>query len=254
VKAHDHTRCMLAWWTWAGVTHADLMVRRRDGAIIWHDGVALDGVYLDWLGYENAAGSEIYIRPAREGAWPVVFLDDVEVARATRIVDKYSALAIRTSKVGGAHIWLRATIALDERQRRHAQQFLAPLAKADLGSTSGEHLGRLAGFRNWKRQGEWTGVVTASRSPPAWDPSPALAASERITPSTQSAGRRSGSAHDRSASGRDWGWVCSQLEAGVDPAGVRLELERRAAQRRGRDAARYASRTVNAAAARLAGG
>jgi hypothetical protein len=242
---------MLAWWQWAGVTNADLMVRRDDdGGIIWHTNRPLGGLYLSWLGYENAAGAEIYGRPARGQAWSVVMLDDVPCALAERIVNKYSALAVRTSQVGGCHIWLRTTTALDEGQRRDAQRYLATLARADRGSTSGEHLGRLAGFRNWKRRGEWVGVVSSSTDRPPWDASPGLARSPRAGKRTYS--WREG-AKDTSSSAADWAWTCGRLEAGVDPQSVREQLAMRARGRRGSDADRYARHTVKRAVAMVYG-
>ena len=44
----------------------------------------------------------------------------------------------------------------------------APLIAAV--SISGEHLGRLAGFKNWKRGGTWVNVLGASCHGRHWDP------------------------------------------------------------------------------------
>jgi hypothetical protein len=70
---------------------------------------------------------------------------------------------VKTSQEGGCHIWLSCTCNLGEWERHQAQRWLAPLAGADIASTSGEHLGRLAGFKSWKRNGTWVNVVAASR-------------------------------------------------------------------------------------------
>ncbi len=66
---------------------------------------------------------------------------------------------VHTSPDGGCHLWLRLTHALDEHHRYLAQRWLIPKVNADLGSVSGEHLGRLAGTRNWKRASVWVNVV-----------------------------------------------------------------------------------------------
>ena len=36
MKARQHTSSMLRWWWQAGITLADLAVRRCDGSMIWH--------------------------------------------------------------------------------------------------------------------------------------------------------------------------------------------------------------------------
>lgn len=240
---------MLTWWQASGVYFADLMVRRRDGTILWHHARPLDELYVGWLGYENARGTEVYARPARGHAWPVVFLDDIDDELARRVVRKYAALAVRTSPAGGCHIWLRAGRPLTEPERRKAQRWLAPLAGADPGSTSGEHLGRLAGFRNWKRGGAWVGVLAASIDRPSWD-----VTSASVVPPRRSVGSQCQRGdRDLSPSGRDWAWTCSQLEGGADPADVRRRLAATSRSRRRDDADRYATRTVARATARVYG-
>ena len=52
-------------------------------------------------------------------------------------------------------MWLPCDRSLDEGARLQAQRGLAARFSADKGSISGEHLGRLAGFKNWKRAGCW---------------------------------------------------------------------------------------------------
>jgi hypothetical protein len=60
-------------------------------------------------------------------------------------------------------------------------------------------------------------------------------------------GENSGPGIDHSPSGKEWGWVCGALEAGVPAAKVYAALLQRAAARRGPDAQRYAPRTVQRA-------
>ena len=135
-----------------------------------------------------------------------------------------------------------------------AQRWLIARIDADPGSVSGEHLGRLAGFKNWKRGGTWVNAIAATDHGRCWLPAPALRQNEedsrvrrpmrrnRPAPSTYS---------DQSESGREWGWVCGRLEAGCHPSTVYKELVERAAARRGRDTRRYAARTINRALRRL---
>ncbi|MEW6365512.1 MAG: DNA-primase RepB domain-containing protein [Acidobacteriota bacterium] len=169
-----------------------------------------------------------------------------------RVIRAYAALAVHTSPAGGCHLWLRADRALDQCERTAAQAWLAARTASNPRSVSGEHLGRLAGFKNWKRSGTWVNVLGASATPRTWNPAPAL----RIPTALQSArtsfrpspvlGR------DTSPSGREWAWVCSMLETGADPSSVLTMFVNSAQPRRGNDTRRYAHRTLNRALLRTA--
>ncbi|MFQ5601025.1 MAG: DNA-primase RepB domain-containing protein [Candidatus Krumholzibacteriia bacterium] len=253
LRARDHTRIMLGWWQSRAVDHADIALRRSSGAMLWHRQVRLERLPLAWMRAENARGGEVYIRPARSSAWPLVFLDDVDVGRALAVATKYAALVVQTSAAGGCHLWLACDRSLDECERATAQRWLAPRIHADPASTSGEHLGRLAGFRNWKRHGVWVNVLDARRTERPWDPSPELQpglAAPSPTPDSASP-PTTASGRDTSPSGREWAWVCSLLEAGCDPAVVHQRLVEHARGRRGRDAERYARRTLIGALRRV---
>lgn len=240
---------MLGWWQSQAVDRVDIAVRRSSGAMIWHRDLPLGHIPLAWMRTENARGAEVYIRPARGSAWPLVFLDDVETNRALAVAGKYAALVVRTSAAGGCHVWLACNRRLDERERATAQRWLAGRIDADLASISGEHLGRFAGFRNWKRHGVWVNVLDAKRTVQLWDSSRALNAQagtpysgggDTTRPTTERG-------LDTSTSGREWAWVCSLLEAGRDPADVYRRLVEHARLRRGDDAERYASLTIERA-------
>jgi hypothetical protein len=203
---------------------------------------------LDWARAENAHQAEVYIRPSRHERWPLVLLDDVEVGIARKVASKYAALVVRTSAEGGCHVWLRCRRPLDENERQQAQRWLAPLVNADRGSVSGEHLGRLAGFKNWKRRGTWVNVLDSSGGL-AWDPSPALGerpATPRGHPSAAVVPPEP-SGCDASPSGREWGWVCGLLTSGIEPIDAYERLLSQARHRRAADADRYALRTVQKA-------
>ena len=163
---------MIHWWKDAGVSRADLAVRRCDGAMLWHRDVLLEDLPLSWARAENIRHGEVFIRPARGYPWPLVFLDDVTQEMASRTARNYDALVVKTSQEGGCHVWLSCSCSLGEWARHQAQRWLAPRAGADIASTSGEHFGRLAGFKNWKRDGAWVNVVEASRRHRCWTPRP----------------------------------------------------------------------------------
>jgi hypothetical protein len=223
--------------------------------MVWQRDRRLDELGLGWARAENVRGAEVYVRPARGYAWPVVLLDDVAEPRARKIARRYDALVVRTSPAGGCHVWLACARALDEAARAQAQRGLVARVGADRGSVSGEHLGRLAGCRNWKRGGVWVNVLDATAAGRRWDPCAGgvVAGPPPVVPWAPGATARRGTGRDGSPSGRDWGWVCQALTTGGDPEVVRAELARRAAARRGVDAPRYAARTVLRAVAHLAG-
>lgn len=257
--ARDNTLRMLRWWRGQNVDLIDLAVRRQDGAMAWHHELALPrGVPLAWARYENAHGADVYLRPARGYEWPLVFLDDVDPVHAVRVTRKYQAMAVQTSPAGGCHLWLACTRPMGEYGRAHAQRWLAERLGGDPASVSGEHLGRLAGFRNWKRGGVWVNVrATAHGFLRPWDPSVAVPLALELSggavrPATAPQGAdRDTSSRDNSPSGREWAWVCEALENGRRPEQVYRALVARARPRRGRDAERYARRTVERALRRV---
>ena len=257
MRARAHTRSMLTWWRDTGVDRADLAVKQPSGKMLWHRDLALASLPLAWARAQNVRRAEVYVRPARGYAWPVVFLDDVATSQARAVARKYEALVVETSPAGGCHIWLACEQPLLEVSRRRAQRWLAQRIAADLGSVSGEHLGRLAGFKNWKRRGPWVNVLVASRHARRWDPGAVPASTKKADnkgPTSENSGTcDSPRRHtDTSPSGQEWGWVCGQLEAGCPPDRVYTQLLETAHARRGLDVERYARRTLARALERTA--
>ena len=253
MKAYQHTEAMLDWWCGIGIERADLAIRRPSGAMIWHRDLEINALPVKWARAQNVRCAEVYVRPARQYAWPVVFLDDVATPKARAVIEKYNALLVETSPAGGCHIWLACTRSMTEAQRAASQRWLAPRLGADRGSTSGEHLGRLAGLKNWKRGGTWVNVLASTLHCRRWDPTavPSIAAvttgpSLAITPTRTGPPSRQAST-DTSPSGREWGWVCGLLESGCAPERVYVRLLEQACIRRGSDAPRYARRTLRRA-------
>ena len=241
VKAAEHTEAMLTAWRELGVNLADLAIRRRDGAMLWQRCRPLVDLPLAWARAENAHAADIYVRPARGHSWALVFLDDVAQGRAVEVAESNGGLAILTLPEGGCHLWLPTSAPLDEAGRCHRQRWLAEQLGADPGSVSGEHLGRLAGFRNWKRGGCWVNVLT----PAVAGPTSVCEPGGSGHPNALSTNR------DVSPSGQEWGWTCRMLEAGWSPRKVYEALVAKASARRGADAERYARRTVEKATEKL---
>lgn len=241
MKAAEHTEAMLAAWKRLGVNLADLAIRRRDGSMLWQRSRALEDLPLGWARAENAHGADIYVRPARGHPWAVVFLDDVAADLAVEMATSNGGLAVQTSEEGGCHLWLPTSEPLDEAGRCRRQRWLAQQLGADPASVSGEHLGRLAGFRNWKRGSCWVNVL----APAAVGPATRTEAGTMETLTPTSAQR------DVSPSGQEWGWVCRMLEAGWSPRQVYEGLLAKSSARRGTDAERYARYTVEKATERF---
>lgn len=257
MKAQQHTQSMLRWWQHVGIDRVDLAVKPRADGMIWHRDQALGSLPLAWTRAQNVHQAEVYIRPARGYDWPLVLLDDVDRPLAGRVPAKYEAMVVETSRAGGCHLWLACDRSLGEEARCEAQRWLAPQVGADLGSVSGEHLGRLAGFKNWKRGGCWVNVLDASYHGRRWDPTAGvpMVRIEKMrspTPDARPADARCPDAPrleppDTSPSGREWGWVCTLLEKDFPPDVVYARLVKRARIRRGQDAERYARRTLQRA-------
>ena len=251
MTAEQHTASMLRWWDIVGVSRADLAIRRHCGTMIWHHDLSFGALPIGWARAENVRLGDVYIRPARGYSWPLVFLDDLPAPIAIRVANKYDALVVETSKAGGCHLWMACSRALDEKERYQSQKWLAAQIEADPGSVSGEHLGRLSGFKNWKRGGPWVNVLDASLRGRRWHPkhqamiqTPDTNVPAKPTP-TSAFSQITGT--DSSESGTEWGWVCGLLEAGFDETSVLQMLIDRASHRRGKDVQRYSRRTIKQA-------
>lgn len=166
MRAADHTQAMLDWWAATGVDRVDLAVRRASGAMLWQRDRPIARLSLAWARAENAQQADIYLRPERGRSWPLIMIDDVALGRADAVAREVDALLVETSPAGGCHVWLRCDRALAEDERRRVQRTWLVKLGGDPGSVSGEHLGRLAGFKNWKRGGCWVNVRPAAHGRP----------------------------------------------------------------------------------------
>ncbi len=258
----EQTAHQLDWLAHHGVARLDLAVQQQSGAWVTpHQAINEEALirFLPWCRAENARGSNVYLRSHRHDAVPVAFLDDVTVAAAAVLAEKHPALVIETSP-DRCHLWLAVDRPLGERERYRVQSALAhqrvgggPLA--DPGSVSGDHYGRLAGFRNRKPTRDcWVNFRLATNS---GEP---LNTAALVLPTTRTAISTPGGCVEAvrpahrlglSPSERDWAQVLSRLERGDDPAAIECDLAASAGPRRGQDAPRYAARTVCRALARV---
>jgi hypothetical protein len=248
---------LLDWLQSAAVDRFDLAVNRHgptsaaDRFIPGQTNLCRDGLIhsLGWLRQENTHGASIYFRPTREQEWPLVFLDDVKTNAALSISSKYSAAVVQTSP-GLCHVWLKTARNLNMSERGQVQRWLAPLAKADPGSTSGDHFGRLPGFKNHKpaRLGAWVNLLNSTTGM-AFDPTPALLSSSLFpkgcVPDLN--GTQTCVKGDRDESAAEYGWVMGELRRGVPADAILPRLVEHASPRRGADAHRYAAQTVKKA-------
>lgn len=260
-----------------GVTHINLVTllpRDGDKPLVKSLARARDRAEAEksfgWAWHENQRGGEVYARPARwmpdgtPASWPMVFLDDVAPAQAAEIAAQFSAMIIETSP-GLCHVWLAVSRPLNEAERRAIQQQLIAAHGGDPGSVSGEHFGRLPGFKNHKRGGVFvnTKAISAGRLYPVGDLDSFAAAGE----ARQAAARASeGICMYESLGGwsseseREFGFVIGRLRwlsrnaperMQEEAARLRHELIEKARARGKRDPADYAARTIKAALARL---
>lgn len=293
MKAKQHTFKFLDWMVSHGVDRFDLAASREPNNGPWLPGVQHANASTvkhsqEWCWLENLSGwerqksriarqkphwtpddsgAEICIRPARvDGAgngcgWPMVLLDDLSVVKAFAVTRKYAACAVETS-ADNCQVWLHVSRPLNEAERYQVQSWLSSKIDSDRGSLSGEHHGRLPGYRNRKpnRNDEWCNVLAATNGP-AFNPSVALTeiadlelefAPLHSPSSTAQKLAKSGVVVSREyvddESRKEFGWAVAAFRRGVPRSQILDDLTDRAANRRGRrDALRYAMRTVERA-------
>ncbi|MES2365238.1 MAG: DNA-primase RepB domain-containing protein [Pseudomonadota bacterium] len=139
-----------------GINDADVCSLRYD-AILGH------------LKHENAADHmDIYMRPARgagDRVYSYVFLDDLKLGTAKQLARGKKHVLVNTSS-DSHHLWLATDNQINEATRKEYQKHLAAAHGGDPGSTSGDHFGRLPGFKNWKRGGCWVNLISFDMDAP----------------------------------------------------------------------------------------
>ena len=233
-----------------GISRIDLAICRgheRRFQLKGLQDLPIDEVYrrLFWLRHENQEGSDIYFRPARNESWPIIFLDDLTSDQAVKIAKNYRCWTIETSQ-GRFHVWLLTDRSLSPTERYIEQKIFIRQGFGDTGSVSGDHFGRLPGFRNWKRK-EWVNLRSSpDPSLPLLHPQggPVLHSFESF-PTNARMERVDGM--DRSESGKEFGWCCGWLRSGRSPEEAIRRLAIRAQERGKNSPEDYARRTVEAA-------
>lgn len=248
---------MLEWFFTQGVRTVDIHLRcpKHPNAIyeraedwFWvtrHQDLSLDKArhIMKWCRHKNTNGADIYIRPHRHAKQPIIFLDDLDVRKAWKVARKYRSLVVQTSK-DNTQVWLSLTKALSEKERLRVQQYIASLGFTDTGSVSGEHLGRLCGFRSQKR-GCWVTLLGESEAK-SYEPP------DNVTPSPPRGGACAKKNGDEiSQSERDFSWVLRELRRGALVDAITCSLARSARERGKPCPEKYAERSVRKAIAIL---
>lgn len=194
---------------------------------------------LKWCRFKNYNGSDVFIRPHRHEKQPIIFLDDLSVAKAMLVSKKYRSMVIETSH-DNTQVWISLSTRLDESSRKYVQSYISNLGFSDRGSISGEHFGRLCGFKSQKR-GSWIKLLTESSSERYRPPI------EGVSPLPQGGACAKIRSTNSSMSEKDFSWVLSKLRKGDDTDQIINSLEV-SAKARGKSAPmKYATRTVRRA-------
>ena len=113
------------------------------------------------VGVESARRPlNIYISAASSSAQHWLMMDDLTFDECVGIAGDRAHMIVQTSP-GRHHLWLATTRPVSVAERKACQQVLQQRLGGDAGSTSGDHLGRLAGFKNVKRN-SWVNVVSTT--------------------------------------------------------------------------------------------
>jgi len=270
----DQIKAFLSWFCQHGVIFFDIHIRKPKGVnedyntgnwvwITHNENVSAEYIQtklLPWIKYENANGSDIYFRPHKDAAQPVIFLDDVPVGSALKVAKKYTACVVETS-TNNTQVWLATDKRLNKDRRKIAQRFLKDKGYTDPGSISGDHLGRLCGVKSLKHK-TWVNLLKASIVKPYC---PVINFSSPIADCSENFyGKNIGAPTkfidingglcaskltgcDKSASGQEWGWVLGMLRNNMDPNSVEELLTNAASGRDKKNAANYACHTVKKA-------
>lgn len=129
---------------------------------------------VGFLASENAAGKEIYVRPARlpgDRTQGLILVDDIDQVTVEEMKSQglQPAAVIETSH-RNCQAWVKIAPFLSRDEASNAAKLLARQVGADRGSAGFQHYGRLAGFTNRKdehlddRTGKypWVKVVEAT--------------------------------------------------------------------------------------------
>lgn len=249
---------LLEFFYKSGVKHLDFAILSNpageDSVMREHLGIPRTNCarIIGYAGYANLHKSaNIFVRPARkcDGGLldhAILFIDDVPAGAVEKICDLWSAAIVETSKAS-YQAWIRTRWPLNEQSRARAQSALALKFNTDRASVSGEHYGRLPGFRNRKptRNNDWVNVIKVSGGA-LLDPAPYLRKPSKMERPVTWDTKVTSPANGVDASAAEFGFALNALKNGADPAIVRDNLLRRAILRRApADAQRYVDYTMS---------
>lgn len=222
----------------------------------------------------------IYISGAVSLPQSWLLLDDLCIELCQQIAGKRTNMVIQTSP-HSHHLWLATSRPVSVTERKICQQVLQQKYGGDAGSISGDHFGRLCGFKNIKRNC-WVNFVSASISDRRADvdkllilatemglpiSSPGVCDSSSpqagVSSSPQGVLPQAGSpshSHNvssslspsvRDESRAEFGWACGWLTKKLSTEEGIYRLTQRAADRHKPKPEQYAQRTFDAAAAAI---
>jgi len=171
IRKGEQNLQVVLWMSEFNVDIFDIHVRQySDNYDIWmiHNNLSIERLkkIIPWVKHKNANGADIYFRPYCNGSYSIVFLDDVSRKNALSIASKYAACVIETSP-NNCQIWLACDKPMDKAERKTVQTRIRDLGYTDAGSISGDHLGRLPGFKSWKHSGRcWVNLIKTTKGKP----------------------------------------------------------------------------------------
>ena len=260
----------------AGVDAIDLATRAPGGSFQLFPGLnvcesALDAALTACRKCNAAGDRDVYFRPVRGEQSSVVMLDDLTRKVAMSVAEGHAHMLVETSPAN-FQLWLKTDRALDEAERKAVQQALIARHGGDPGSVSGEHFGRISGFKNRKPKYNlpWVnliqfstddaplameGFLSTPRGKCALEPpagvsllSPAGDAPQARSPSPRSSSSSSG---DSAESHKEFKYAAESLRHNVSRDSIISNISNRALSRGKRStmtaAEAYATRTVDAA-------
>lgn len=165
---HDRQWAAIAVLTeLAGVGTIDLATRAPAGSFQTWSGLGVCDKSMDQalaaVRKCNAKGRDVYFRPTRGTPACITMSDDLTLDAAQQLADGRAHLLAETSP-NNYQLWLKTDRMLNEGERKTVQQALIAQHGGDPGSASGEHFGRLPGFKNRKPKYDlpWVNLVQYS--------------------------------------------------------------------------------------------
>lgn len=278
MKAIDHTTQQLDWLcaTAHGEARLDIAIgdadKRGDAFFMRKDHFDLTRADIDknsafyracnTIGFKKLAERplNVYIKSAsHDQSW--LMLDDLTLEQCHSVAGNRTSMIIQTS-AGRYHLWLATDRAITIAERKHCQIVLVQkFGFGDKGSTDGEHLCRLAGFKSIKRNC-WVNFVSAKITETRAKVDRLLAIEiegdqhsrprgfcASSQPQASKQGLSNAAGYDNSQA--EFGWACGWLKKNLDTEEGIKRLTERATSRHKPQPEKYARITFEKAAKTL---